>query len=362
MKRILFSICHFALAIAAIAAIAAPPTTTTPPVTPAGAQTLTNKTYEGYTITGGTGTLNFGGGGTVTFVDITTNAQTGTSYTFVLGDDGKRVDMSNASANTVTVPPNSSVAFPVGAQILVRQGGAGVTTIAAGAGVTIHNATGVYTLAGQYSYVTLIKTATDTWDAIGSFGPLNLTAPYILLTNASGAQMRQAYDGSNYVDTTVNSDGSVAYNQVGTGKAYLWGFNSAGGIGFQVFETAAQINGTNCFFAVGNTANVANRPRFVVNGYPPFGSGSGVGDGGADNQVAICINLSDKYLFDATRLTLHGTSRLVPVHVSALPASPAAGDTAAVDDATSTTYGATAVGSGSNFDFVVYDGTNWIIH
>jgi hypothetical protein len=55
----------------------------------------------------------------------------------VLGDIRKTVRSTNAAANTVTVPPNSSVAFPIGTKIMITQGGAGSTTIAAGAGVTI---------------------------------------------------------------------------------------------------------------------------------------------------------------------------------------------------------------------------------
>jgi C4-dicarboxylate-specific signal transduction histidine kinase len=56
---------------------------------------------------------------------IAINAQTDASYTAVLTDDGKLVTMSNASANTFTVPPNSSVAFGIGTQINIAQLGAG---------------------------------------------------------------------------------------------------------------------------------------------------------------------------------------------------------------------------------------------
>lgn len=96
----------------------------------------------------------------------TINAQTGTTYTLVLGDAGNIVTMSNASANTLTIPPNSSVAFPVGTQIDIAQKGAGKTTIAAGAGVTINNTNKA--LAAQYAGVTAVKEATDTWTLYGS--------------------------------------------------------------------------------------------------------------------------------------------------------------------------------------------------
>ena len=97
--------------------------------------------------------------------NVIINAQ-GSSYTLVLGDKDKLVELSNASANTLTIPLNSSVAFPVGTQITVLQTGAGTTTIAATGGVTV-NATPGLILRAQWSSVTLIKRATDTWVALG---------------------------------------------------------------------------------------------------------------------------------------------------------------------------------------------------
>ena len=97
--------------------------------------------------------------------NVITNAQVA-SYTLVLADKDKLVEVSNASANTLTVPLNSSVAFPVGTQITILQTGAGQTTITATGGVTI-NATPGLKLRAQWSSVTLIKRATDTWVALG---------------------------------------------------------------------------------------------------------------------------------------------------------------------------------------------------
>jgi len=95
------------------------------------------------------------------------SADTTTAYTLVIGDAGKLVTMSNASANTLTVPPNSSVAFPTGTRIDVLQKGAGQTTIAAGSGVTINSKASALNLSAQYSGATLIKYGTDTWFAVG---------------------------------------------------------------------------------------------------------------------------------------------------------------------------------------------------
>ena len=99
--------------------------------------------------------------------NLALNAQTGATYTLVLADQTKIVEMNNASANTLTVPPNSSVAYPIGTQIIVLQTGAGQTSIAAGAGVTINSASAKLKLTGQWSAATLIKRATNTWGLVG---------------------------------------------------------------------------------------------------------------------------------------------------------------------------------------------------
>jgi hypothetical protein len=97
--------------------------------------------------------------------DVSTNAQTA-SYTLVLADKNKVVEMGVGSANNLTVPLNSSVAFPVGSQINILQTGSGQTTIVATGGVTI-NATPGLKMRAQWSYATLIKRATDTWVLVG---------------------------------------------------------------------------------------------------------------------------------------------------------------------------------------------------
>lgn len=108
--------------------------------------------------------------GTVALTDIVFESQTGTTYTLVLADSGKIVEMNNASANTLTVPPNSSVAFAVGTQIVVVQQGAGQTTIAAGSGVTLRSESGNLKIGFQYSSVALVKRATDEWYVVGNLG------------------------------------------------------------------------------------------------------------------------------------------------------------------------------------------------
>jgi len=100
-----------------------------------------------------------------------TNAQTGTSYTFVIGDAFKTVTSSNGSAQTITIPPNSSVAFAVGDRIDVVMLGSGTTTVTGGSGVTVNGvSTGSGAIAAQFAAVSCLKLATDTWLLMGNHG------------------------------------------------------------------------------------------------------------------------------------------------------------------------------------------------
>lgn len=129
-------------------------------VTTTGTQTLSNKTISQGQITNLTTDL------AAKFpLTVSTSAQTA-SYTLVLGDAQKVVEMNVATANTLTIPPNGDVAFPVGTSILVVQTGAGQTTITAGAGVTVNSFLGLKII-GQWAGCTLVKRATNTWVAVG---------------------------------------------------------------------------------------------------------------------------------------------------------------------------------------------------
>lgn len=95
------------------------------------------------------------------------SSQSGTSYTAVLADANTFVRFTNASAISFTIPPNSSVAFPVGTVIEVEQAGAGALSFVAGSGVTLNSRSSDLTLAGQYAVAFAKKVATDTWTVNG---------------------------------------------------------------------------------------------------------------------------------------------------------------------------------------------------
>jgi len=104
--------------------------------------------------------------------NLTLNAQTGTTYTFVLTDNSKLVTASNASAQTYSIPTNASVAFPIGTQINLIQIGAGQVTVNAVTPGTTTIASNAATSASpkcrnQYAAMTLIKVNTDLWYSIG---------------------------------------------------------------------------------------------------------------------------------------------------------------------------------------------------
>ena len=94
------------------------------------------------------------------------NAQTGTTYTPVLSDEGKLVTLTNAAAITVTLPQNSALAFPIGGRIDFVQIGAGKPTFAAGAGATVVG-TPSLGLRAQYSAASAIKISTNGWLIVG---------------------------------------------------------------------------------------------------------------------------------------------------------------------------------------------------
>jgi hypothetical protein len=103
---------------------------------------------------------------TMAIVDISIHTQTA-NYTLILDDTNCLVRMDVSTANTLTVPPNSSVAFPIGTRLAIGQQGTGQTTVTPGSGVTITSYESALKLAGQYAMCLLVKVATDVWGLEG---------------------------------------------------------------------------------------------------------------------------------------------------------------------------------------------------
>jgi hypothetical protein len=126
-----------------------------------------------------TGTVEINNGWQATVGAISTTGalwpikdQSAGNYTLVAEDNGKNVRMANTY--TLTIPPNSAVPFPIGAQVKVHQWSAsGAATVARGVGVTLYktgtNFTDADATLTNFAQVTLTKMATNTW-AIEGFG------------------------------------------------------------------------------------------------------------------------------------------------------------------------------------------------
>ena len=115
--------------------------------------------------------LGLGTGSDVTFKSVTAYrpiiSVSGTTKTLALGDANTHQLCSNASSQTITIPPHSSVAFAVGTELDFFAQGAGQVILAAGAGVTIQSKSSNLKLTGQYSGGTIKQLSSDTWSLVG---------------------------------------------------------------------------------------------------------------------------------------------------------------------------------------------------
>lgn len=94
----------------------------------------------------------------VTLATVTGNT------TLSLATEVVRVNASSAAS--VTVPLNSSVAFPVGTRRWVRRTGTANVSVVGAGGVAINWPGGAFTLTTQYAMAELVKVGTDTWDGV----------------------------------------------------------------------------------------------------------------------------------------------------------------------------------------------------
>jgi hypothetical protein len=138
-------------------------------------QTLTNKTLTTPTIASFTNATHAhtaaASGGTLTAAAIYYgfNSNTG-NYTLALTDQGKILPFSTSSTGTVTVPLNSSVAFPTGSFVNILQSGTGPIYITGASGVSVQSENSKLKLKAQYAVAGVVKTDTDTWVAFGNLG------------------------------------------------------------------------------------------------------------------------------------------------------------------------------------------------
>lgn len=88
-------------------------------------------------------------------------------YTLVTGDNSKFIELNFSSGNNIIIPTNTAQPFPIGAQIILSQYGAGQVTVVPDTGVTLRSSGGKTKTAAQYAMATLIKRGTNEWYLAG---------------------------------------------------------------------------------------------------------------------------------------------------------------------------------------------------
>lgn len=182
------------------------------------------------------GYLNNNGSGTLSWSTppasgpFTLNPQT-SNYTFVLSDANTvLVQAQGTGSTTITVPPNSSVAYPIGTQLNAIWDGTGTPTFAAGSGVTLTAAAGagIYSFPGQDTIIRLVKYATNSWYLLNAFpgtvtgasNGLTLSGGVIKLggTLTAGTTIHQG--SNNLIFGAIGDAGSIQFYQdmSGTGS------------------------------------------------------------------------------------------------------------------------------------------------
>jgi hypothetical protein len=207
----------------------------------------------------------------------------------------------------------------------------------------------------------------------------------LALRNGTNAQTQRWYasytDASNYTRASLavtTSAVTLAAESAGTGSANVGlAFTSIGTspINFTRAGTATNpaliLNGdtttgwyqraaTAWTFSVSGTGLAEIHPagfRVASNKQYLFSSGAiGASDDAALARAAAkVVEINDGTAGHAGTLLLRGQT------FASLPASPVAGMHATVTDSTTTTYGASIAGSGSNTVHAFYNGTNWVV-
>jgi hypothetical protein len=101
---------------------------------------------------------------------ITINTQAG-NYTLQVSDAfNTLIRMTSSSANTVTIPNDTTADLPIGAAVLISQNGTGQTSIVAAGGVTIISPDSL-NIGRRYGKITAIKVGANSWEIEGNLAP-----------------------------------------------------------------------------------------------------------------------------------------------------------------------------------------------
>lgn len=188
------------------------------------------------------------------------NVQSG-NYTLVLGDAGKHIYSANTGAQTITIPTNASVAFPIGTVItIVNKGTNNILLSVAGVSVFNNGNASAFTnpLVPPATSVQILKTGTNSWDAtFGAFVAPTFT--YLMVAGGGSGGLGTGGGGGagGYLTGTASQSGTltITVGAGGTGgsTASTNGGNSSissvgtaavgGGIGGSIYYSSAGASG-----------------------------------------------------------------------------------------------------------------------
>lgn len=207
------------------------------------------------------------------------NIQSG-NYTLVLGDAGKQIYSANTGAQTITIPTNASVAFPLGTLItIVNMGTNSILLSVAGVSVFNNGNASAFSspLVPPANSVQILKTGTNSWNAtFGTFVAPTFTYLMVAGGGSGGSSNGGGGGAGGYVTGTASQSGTLTIT-VG-----------AGGTGGSTVST----NGTNSSISSIGTAavgggyggNIYNTTIGAVGGSGGGGRGSSVGGAGTAGQ------------------------------------------------------------------------------
>lgn len=226
-------------------------------------------------------------GGTVSYPQ---NAQNG-NYTLVLSDAGKHIYSANTGAQTITIPTNASVAFPIGTLITIVN--EGTTQIALSvAGVTIrNNASSVALTAPVISpagAVQLLKVGTNTWKA--TFGVMindSVAVSFLAVAGGGGGGSVSAY-------ATGPGGGGAGGMLTGSqtldvGTTYVVAVGAGGVAGSSATPASGAIGGTSSFATISTTGGGGGGggTTGAVTGGSGGSGGGGTNTGGAGGSRVV---------------------------------------------------------------------------
>ena len=139
-----------------------------------------------------------------------------------LTDAGKLLNVSSSASVTLTIPLNSTAAFPIGTEIEVFRAGAGAVTIAGASGVTVQSVSSSPVIPSRYARARLKKMAANTWSVedeltgTGKLGDSVVTTAKIAdgaVTYAKTSGVQQKHTTLTASLTTASWSGSGPYTK-----------------------------------------------------------------------------------------------------------------------------------------------------